>query len=33
MINDDIQLKTAIDSLKTWSIVDEKMDEKAPKKK
>ncbi|WRA26003.1 PDZ domain-containing protein [Helicobacter pylori] len=33
MINDDIQLKTAIDSLKTWSIVDGKMDEKAPKKK
>ncbi|WP_390104197.1 S41 family peptidase [Helicobacter pylori] len=33
MINGDIQLKTAIDSLKTWSIVDEKMDEKAPKKK
>ncbi len=33
MINDDIQLKTAIDSLKTWSIVDEKMDEKAPRKK
>ncbi|MFP6098236.1 S41 family peptidase [Helicobacter pylori] len=33
MINDDIQLKTAIDSLKTWSIVDEKMDEKVPKKK
>ncbi len=33
MISDDIQLKTAIDSLKTWSIVDEKMDEKAPKKK
>ncbi|MGL2721274.1 S41 family peptidase [Helicobacter pylori] len=33
MINDDIQLKTAIDSLKTWSIVDEKMDEKALKKK
>ncbi|MCQ2986638.1 S41 family peptidase [Helicobacter pylori] len=33
MINDDIQLKTAIDSLKTWSIVDEKMDEKTPKKK
>ncbi|RVZ34072.1 S41 family peptidase [Helicobacter pylori] len=33
MINADIQLKTAIDSLKTWSIVDEKMDEKAPKKK
>ncbi|MDU9719877.1 S41 family peptidase [Helicobacter pylori] len=33
MVNDDIQLKTAIDSLKTWSIVDEKMDEKAPKKK
>ncbi|WP_367749787.1 S41 family peptidase [Helicobacter pylori] len=33
MINDDIQLKTAIDSLKTWSIVDEKMDEKAPKEK
>ncbi|WQZ32830.1 PDZ domain-containing protein [Helicobacter pylori] len=33
MINDDIQLKTAIDSLKTWSIVDEKIDEKAPKKK
>ncbi len=33
MINNDIQLKTAIDSLKTWSIVDEKMDEKAPKKK
>ncbi len=33
MINDDIQLKTAIDSLKTWSIIDEKMDEKAPKKK
>ncbi|ANH47375.1 S41 family peptidase [Helicobacter pylori] len=33
MINDDIQLKTAIDSLKTWSIVDDKMDEKAPKKK
>ncbi len=33
MINDDIQLKTAIDSLKTWSIVDEKMDEKASKKK
>ncbi|MGL2495687.1 S41 family peptidase [Helicobacter pylori] len=33
MINDDIQLKTAIDSLKTWSIVDEKMDEKAHKKK
>ncbi len=33
MINDDIQLKTAIDSLKTWSIVDEKMDEEAPKKK
>ncbi|MGL2639896.1 S41 family peptidase [Helicobacter pylori] len=33
MINDDIQLKTAIDSLKTWSIVDKKMDEKAPKKK
>ncbi|GAA7004841.1 S41 family peptidase [Helicobacter pylori] len=33
MINDDIQLKTAIDSLKTWSIVYEKMDEKAPKKK
>ncbi|QQW88413.1 PDZ domain-containing protein [Helicobacter pylori] len=32
-INDDIQLKTAIDSLKTWSIVDDKMDEKAPKKK
>ncbi|MFP6352692.1 S41 family peptidase [Helicobacter pylori] len=32
MINDDIQLKTAIDSLKTWSIVDDKMDEKAPKK-
>ncbi|WRA90710.1 PDZ domain-containing protein [Helicobacter pylori] len=33
MINDDIQLKTAIDSLKTWSIVDNKMDEKTPKKK
>ncbi|MFP5955493.1 S41 family peptidase [Helicobacter pylori] len=33
MINADIQLKTAIDSLKTWSIVDEKMDEKTPKKK
>ncbi|WQW49343.1 S41 family peptidase [Helicobacter pylori] len=33
MVNDDIQLKTAIDSLKTWSIVDEKMDEKTPKKK
>ncbi|GAA7296110.1 S41 family peptidase [Helicobacter pylori] len=33
MINDDIQLKTAIDSLKTWSIVDEKMDEKVHKKK
>ncbi len=33
MINADIQLKTAIDSLKTWSIVDEKMDEKAPNKK
>ncbi|GAA9660262.1 S41 family peptidase [Helicobacter pylori] len=33
MINDDIQLKTAIDSLKTWSIIDEKMDEKAHKKK
>ncbi|GAA8172838.1 S41 family peptidase [Helicobacter pylori] len=33
MISDDIQLKTAIDSLKTWSIVDEKMDEKVPKKK
>ncbi|QQX47223.1 S41 family peptidase [Helicobacter pylori] len=33
MISDDIQLKTAIDSLKTWSIVDDKMDEKAPKKK
>ncbi|RVZ24829.1 S41 family peptidase [Helicobacter pylori] len=33
MVNNDIQLKTAIDSLKTWSIVDEKMDEKAPKKK
>ncbi|NPS33983.1 S41 family peptidase [Helicobacter pylori] len=33
MINNDIQLKTAIDSLKTWSIVDDKMDEKAPKKK
>ncbi|GAA7690549.1 S41 family peptidase [Helicobacter pylori] len=33
MINDDIQLKTAIGSLKTWSIVDDKMDEKAPKKK
>ncbi|WRC08910.1 S41 family peptidase [Helicobacter pylori] len=33
MINNDIQLKTAIDSLKTWSIVDEKMDEKVPKKK
>ncbi|QQW62266.1 S41 family peptidase [Helicobacter pylori] len=33
MINDDIQLKTAIDSLKTWSIVDGKMDEKTPKKK
>ncbi len=33
MINADIQLKTAIDSLKTWSIVDEKMDEKVPKKK
>ncbi len=33
MINDDIQLKTAIDSLKTWSIVDDKMDEKVPKKK
>ncbi len=33
MISDDIQLKTAIDSLKTWSIVDEKMDEKASKKK
>ncbi len=33
MINDDIQLKTAIDSLKTWSIIDEKMDEKVPKKK
>ncbi|EJC17773.1 S41 family peptidase [Helicobacter pylori] len=33
MVNDDIQLKTAIDSLKTWSIVDEKMDEKVPKKK
>lgn len=33
MVNADIQLKTAIDSLKTWSIVDEKMDEKAPKKK
>ncbi|WP_164863389.1 S41 family peptidase [Helicobacter pylori] len=33
MINGDIQLKTAVDSLKTWSIIDEKMDEKAPKKK
>ncbi|WQW45107.1 PDZ domain-containing protein [Helicobacter pylori] len=33
MISDDIQLKTAIDSLKTWSIVDDKMDEKASKKK
>ncbi len=33
MISDDIQLKTAIDSLKTWSIVDDKMDEKVPKKK
>ncbi len=33
MINADIQLKTAIDSLKTWSIVDEKMDEKVLKKK
>ncbi|EJB67039.1 S41 family peptidase [Helicobacter pylori] len=33
MINDDIQLKTAIDSLKTWSIIDNQTDEKTPKKK
>lgn len=33
MINDDIQLKIVIDSLKIWFIVDEKMDEKAFKKK
>ncbi|WP_104744589.1 S41 family peptidase [Helicobacter acinonychis] len=33
MINNDIQLKTAIDSLKTWSIVDSHTDEKTPKKK
>ncbi|STP04761.1 S41 family peptidase [Helicobacter acinonychis] len=33
MINNDIQLKTAIDSLKTWSIIDSHTDEKTPKKK
>ncbi|MFP6245821.1 S41 family peptidase [Helicobacter pylori] len=33
MISDDIQLKTAIDSLKTWSIIDNQTDEKTPKKK
>ncbi|MGL2439929.1 S41 family peptidase [Helicobacter pylori] len=33
MINNDIQLKTAIDSLKTWSIIDNQTDEKTPKKK
>ncbi len=33
MINNDIQLKTAIDSLKTWSIIDNQADEKTPKKK
>lgn len=33
MINNDIQLKTAIDSLKTWSIIDSHTDEKTPNKK